>query len=52
MKRKRILCVLDPPQVALHAVRQPDARLGRPMRQHRRDLGQLDERIENRGRVF
>ena len=35
---ERELGVLDPPQVALHAVGQPDARLGRPVGQDRRHL--------------
>ncbi len=49
MEGERELAVLDAPQVALDAVGQPDARLGRPVRQHRRHLGQLDEGVEHRG---
>ena len=39
MERERILRVVDAPQVALHAVSQPDTRFGRSVSQHCGDLG-------------
>ncbi len=52
MKREGELRVINPPEVALHAAEEPDARLGRAVAEDRRDLRQFHEGVEDRHRVF
>ena len=51
MQGERELVVADAPEVALDAVGEPDAGLGRAVGEDLGDVGQLDESVEDRARV-